>query len=219
MICSGEMEDLSVEKRIGMRIRLARKLAGFSSQASLAEAIEMTDHQMIGRYERGDVTPPIERLKEIGLVTGRPLYWFFLGPTGVQLRFSPEKYDEFWEKVCDLEYEQFSEVDQFSEADRWRARSREKKKEARLLREGAEVFGQQAEKIEKINKILEQNPDLSERYSREIIKSLGDFEKGFNAITAAFSGLSKVVGADESRHLYATKKDNYDLDRVADNGD
>lgn len=87
------------------RIRRARDEAGLT-QAELAEAIDVVPQQ-VSKYERGKDVPTIKRLYLISEVTKKPLYWFFLEPTGVTLDFPASRHGEFWDKVCQLEFDEF----------------------------------------------------------------------------------------------------------------
>ncbi len=89
MISFNQIMDLQ-NLKIGDRIRLARKEAGLTSQLRLAVELDFPDGQMVGRYERGTTIPPIEKLAQIAEATGKPLYWFFLGPLENPIESDPQ---------------------------------------------------------------------------------------------------------------------------------
>jgi transcriptional regulator with XRE-family HTH domain len=64
-----------VDARLGQMIR-DRRLAIGLSQADLADAIQVTPHQLI-KYERGDNRISASRLVECAKLLGVPVSWFF----------------------------------------------------------------------------------------------------------------------------------------------
>lgn len=97
------------ENLVGLRIRAARKGAGLN-QSQLAEKIGVTTN-MVSRYEAEGADASFDRVRKIAEVTNRPFYWFFLEETGVRLDFSPDRHEEFWQRVRDIEVEDFAAPD------------------------------------------------------------------------------------------------------------
>lgn len=74
---------------LGARIRKARQWANLS-QDEMAELTDVSAVQ-VSRWENDKSSPTIPRLAQIAQATGQPLYWFFLGPTGIIMDY-PDQY-------------------------------------------------------------------------------------------------------------------------------
>ena len=67
---------------LGEKIKEARKSlkdknGKFPSQEDFAERIGLKSYQAISKYETDAQDPPIETLRQIAKVTGKPVSWFF----------------------------------------------------------------------------------------------------------------------------------------------
>jgi transcriptional regulator with XRE-family HTH domain len=67
---------------IGTKIREARKAAGFKNAESFAVELGV-GIRSIQRWESDETTPSIERLLQIGRLTGKPLSYFIEGAEAV----------------------------------------------------------------------------------------------------------------------------------------
>lgn len=75
-----------VGQRVGQRMRALRKAAGLT-QAQLAERVQPAlEPETVGRMERGERTPPLDRLAAIAEALGTDLDGFLAGmlPPGVE---------------------------------------------------------------------------------------------------------------------------------------
>ncbi|MFC3693083.1 helix-turn-helix domain-containing protein [Chenggangzhangella methanolivorans] len=64
-----------IDVRVGARIRLGRRLAGFS-QTKLGEAVGVSFQQM-QKYEKGVNRVAASRMEKIAAALGRPIAWFY----------------------------------------------------------------------------------------------------------------------------------------------
>lgn len=64
------------ETKLGTRIRQARKDAGFRNAETLAVAMGVS-HRTVQRWEANEGEPSIARMREIAVLTGKPLEYFF----------------------------------------------------------------------------------------------------------------------------------------------
>lgn len=71
----GPQQPTAAAKRLGARIRRARRQAGLS-QAQLAERTGVKHPQSVSRWERGMQLPGLERVETIAAVTKKPLGFF-----------------------------------------------------------------------------------------------------------------------------------------------
>lgn len=72
------------------------------SQDKLAELTDVSVQQ-VSRWENDRSSPTIPRLEIISRATGRPVYWFFLGPTGIRMDYPPEYAEAFLQRARDYD--------------------------------------------------------------------------------------------------------------------
>ena len=61
---------------LGARIREARRGAGYRNVEQLSVQLNVS-HATLARWERGKSEPSVSRLREIAVLTGKPLSYFF----------------------------------------------------------------------------------------------------------------------------------------------
>lgn len=71
----GKQPVSELDGRIGQRIKLARKLNGFS-QTKLSKHLDIT-FQQVQKYEKGLNRVSASKLMKIASVTGYPISWFY----------------------------------------------------------------------------------------------------------------------------------------------
>jgi transcriptional regulator with XRE-family HTH domain len=65
-----------LEYDLGARIREARKSAGYKNVEQLSVQLNVA-MATLSRWERGKSEPSVARLREIAVLTGKPLSYFF----------------------------------------------------------------------------------------------------------------------------------------------
>jgi transcriptional regulator with XRE-family HTH domain len=63
------------DRKLGDRIRSARKAAGYRNAESLAVALGV-GQRTVQRWETGESEPSVRRVNQIAVLTGRPLVYF-----------------------------------------------------------------------------------------------------------------------------------------------
>jgi transcriptional regulator with XRE-family HTH domain len=63
---------------IGKRIREAREGAGYKSAQSFSQALDV-GYRTIQRWESGQITPSVEKLMRVGLLTGTSVDYLMTG--------------------------------------------------------------------------------------------------------------------------------------------
>jgi transcriptional regulator with XRE-family HTH domain len=69
----------SLDMDIGLRIKEARRAAGFKNAEQFAVALDV-GFSTVQRWEQGKTTPSVRRLREIAAVTRMPLAFFITEP-------------------------------------------------------------------------------------------------------------------------------------------
>lgn len=88
LITSNDMGQFALGT-LGARIKKARQWAGLG-QDKMAELTDVSAVQ-VSRWENDKSSPTIPRLEQIAQATGQPLYWFFLGPTGIRMDYDEHR--------------------------------------------------------------------------------------------------------------------------------